>query len=176
MKIILETARLIFRPLSIEDTEFMVQMWMDPGVHQFIGGPKTADQTRQKIQDAVEHQTRYGFARWAVTLKATGELIGLCGPMLKQIEGIEEVELGYAFPRIHWGRGYATEAATASLQHCLERLGQRRVVAIIHPENHASVGVILKSGMRFERMIPWDGGWAGLYFAATDSVALTAVG
>lgn len=164
---ILETARLILRPLTMRDAGFMVEMWNDPGVNQFIGGPKTPDQTKQKIQDAVEHQARHGFARWAVTLKPSGELIGLCGPMLREIAGTEEVELGYAFPRLHWGRGYATEAAKASLDYCFAHLGHRRVVAIIRPENHASIGVILKIGMGFERAIPWDGGWTNLYFATS---------
>jgi ribosomal-protein-alanine N-acetyltransferase len=166
---ILETARLILRPFTMEDADFMVEMWKDPGVNQFIGGPKTPEQTRQKIQDAVEHQVRHGFARWAVTLKPGGELIGLCGPMLREIAGVEEVELGYAFPRVHWGRGYATEAAKASLEHCFTKLGHHRVVAIILPENHSSIGVILKSGMRFERTVPWDGGWTDLYFATSTS-------
>ena len=166
----LETPRLVLRPLTMDDTEFMVQMWTDEGVYQFIGGAKTPDQTRQKIQDAVEHQARHGFGRWAVTLKPSGELIGLCGPMLKVIDGAEEVELGYAFPRTHWGYGYATEAAKASVDHCLKQLSQRRMVAIIHPDNHASIAVILKSGMRFERTIPWDGGWARLYCVTSTAV------
>jgi len=71
---------------------------------------------------------------------------------------------------MHWGHGYATEAAKASVEHCLTKLGHSRVVAIIHPENQASIGVILKSGLRFERTVPWDGGWTDLYFATSTAI------
>lgn len=158
-----ETARLVLRPLTPDDIEFMVEMWMDPGVHRFIGGPKTPEETRLKIRDAMEHQQRHGFARWAVTLKLNDELIGLCGPMMKLIGGVNEVELGYAFPRNYWGAGYATEAARSAVEHCLHRLGHRRVVAIIRPENHASIRVIAKIGMHLDRSVEWDDGPVNLY-------------
>lgn len=147
----------------------MVEMWTDPGVNRFIGGPKTPEETRLKIRDAIEHQKRHGFARWAVTLKINGELIGLCGPMMKLIAGVNEVELGYAFPRNHWGAGYATEAARAAVEHCLHRLGHRRVVAIIHPDNHASAGVITKIGMHFERSVEWEPAPVNLYAIEQES-------
>jgi len=163
--VILETARLVLRPLTMEDVEFMIGMWSDPGVHQFIGGAKTPLEVRQKIQDAVEHQQRHGFARWAVTLKTNLELIGLCGPMFRLIDKVNEVELGYAFPRTYWGSGYATEAARAALEHCRTALGHPRVIAIIHPENRASIRVITKIGMHFERSIEWEPERVNLYVA-----------
>ena len=165
---ILETARLVLRPLTMGDVEFMVGMWSDPGVNQFIGGPKTPAEIRRKIQDAVDHQQVHGFARWAVTLKRNSDLIGLCGPMLRLIDKVNEVELGYAFPRMYWGLGYATEAAGASLEHCRRALGHQRVVAIIHPDNHASIRVISKIGMHFERSIEWEPERVNLYCTAAS--------
>ena len=73
-----------------------------------------------------------------------------------------EAELGYAFSRAYWRNGYATEAAKAALEHCF-RTGQQRVVAIIDPENHASIRVAEKIGMKLERGIEWEGGPANLY-------------
>jgi len=158
-----ETARLALRPLTGEDIEFLLEMWADPNVHRFIGGAKTPEETRQKLSDILEHQKQHGFSRWAVTLKINGEIIGICGPMMRLIAGANEVELGYAFPVSHWGAGYATEAARAALEHCLNQLGHPRVVAIIHPENDASIGVISKIGMHFERPVEWPGGPVNLY-------------
>jgi RimJ/RimL family protein N-acetyltransferase len=168
---ILETTRLILRPLTADDMGFMARMWTDPEVCRFIGGVKTPEQARQKIQDAIDHQQRHGFGRWAVELKTTGELLGLCGPMNREIGGVIEVELGYAFAQPYWGLGYATEAATAAVAHCLGALGQPRVVAIIHPGNQVSLGVIAKAGMTFERMVDWEGRAVKLYAASLYGAA-----
>ena len=98
-------------------------------------------------------------------LKNTGEQIGRCGPIVKEIEGVPEVELGYTLARAYWRHGYATEAARAALQYCFDVSGQRRIVAMIDPENHASIRVAKKIGMAFERMIEWEGQPATLYVA-----------
>jgi RimJ/RimL family protein N-acetyltransferase len=161
--IICETERLILRPVTMEDAEFAYRTTSDPEVARFIGGVRTLDWHIQRTKEIVDHQQIHGFARWSVILKSTGEQIGRCGPMFKEIEGVPEVELGYAFPRQHWGKGYATEAAKAVLEHCFRVAGQRRVVAIIDPGNHASIRVATKAGMAFERMIDWEGEPANLY-------------
>jgi [ribosomal protein S5]-alanine N-acetyltransferase len=160
---ICETDRLILRPVTVEDAEFSFQTTADPQVSRFIGGFRTLEWHRQRIKEIIEHQRVHGFSRWTVVLKSTGELIGRCGPMFRAIEGVPEVELGYAFPRVHWGNGYATEAAKASLDYCFDVSSQRRIVAMIDPENHASIRVAEKIGMAFERMIEWEGEPATLY-------------
>jgi RimJ/RimL family protein N-acetyltransferase len=83
--------------------------------------------------------------------------------MFRAIEGVSELELGYALARSHWGKGYATEAAKAALEYCLSVAGQPRTVAIIDPLNHASIRVAEKIGMAFERSIEWEGEPANLY-------------
>ena len=163
--VICETRRLILRPTTADDLEFVAAMNTDPVVSRFLGGVKTPDQSRQKIEEAIEHQRQHGFSRWSVIRKNTGEVIGHCGPMVKQVGGAAEVELGYAFTRPHWGHGYATEAAQAVVAHCFDVLGQGRVVAIIDPENSRSVRVAVKIGMTYERVIEWEGKPAILYVA-----------
>jgi RimJ/RimL family protein N-acetyltransferase len=161
--VICETSRLILRPSTIEDAGAVALMNADPEVYRFIGGFQTPEQTRERIQKSIDHQRLHGFARWSVVLKSTGELIGRCGPMLTQIEGITEVELGYAYARVCWGCGFATEAADAALEYCFRTLEHRRVVAIIDPENHASIRVAMKIGMAYERPIQWKGIPVNLY-------------
>ena len=147
----------------MEDADFSFQMTADPLVSRFIGGIRTLDWHRQRIAQIIDHQRIHGFSRWTVVLKSSGEQIGRCGPMLKAIEGVNEMELGYALARAHWGRGYATEAAKAALERYLNLSDQRRIVAIIDPENHASIRVAETTGMVFERMIDWEGEPANLY-------------
>jgi RimJ/RimL family protein N-acetyltransferase len=59
------------------------------------------------------HYDRYGFGRWSVFIKDIGDYIGFCG--LNYRPAVEEVDLGFRLRRIHWGKGYATEAARGSL-------------------------------------------------------------
>lgn len=155
--IICETDRLILRPTTLEDADFDFATTSDPEVSRFIGGVRTLDWHHNRIKGIIEHQRVHNFSRWSVVLKATGDRIGRCGPMYREIEGVQEVELGYAYPREYWGQGYATEAARAALDRCRRLALQRRIVAIIDPQNHASIRVAEKIGMSFERMIVWEG-------------------
>jgi RimJ/RimL family protein N-acetyltransferase len=73
------------------------------------------------------------------------------------IDGVPEVEVAYLLARTAWGRGLGTEAAAAVLRHAREVVGLRRVVALVHPENHGSARVVTKLGFARERRIEWHG-------------------
>jgi len=161
--IICETARLILRPTTMDDFEFICGLFADPEVSRFVGGVMSPEIVHQKVAELADHERQYGFSRWSVLLKSTQQLIGRCGLMVKQIGGASEVELGYSFARAYWGQGYATEAAGAALDHSFRVLGQPRVVAIIDPENHASIRVAEKIGMTYERLVDWEGAPTNLY-------------
>jgi [ribosomal protein S5]-alanine N-acetyltransferase len=165
--IVCETEQLVLRPVTIEDADFAFQMTADPEVSQFLGGVRTLDWHIHRIMEMVEHQRVHGFSRYVVVLKSTGEAVGRCGLIFKEIEGVPEVELGYVYTRPQWGHGYATEAARSVLRHAFRCLGQQRIVAIIHPGNHASIRVAEKIGMTYERIIESDGKPARLYAART---------
>ena len=169
--IICETQRLLLRTVTMEDAEFAYRTTSDTEVARFIGGVRTLDWHIQRAKEIIEHQRIHGFARWSVILKSTGEQIGRCGPMIKEIEGVPEVELGYAFVRQHWGHGYAREAAHAALDHAFGALDQRRIVAIIDPGNHRSIRVATKVGMTFDGMIDWEGESANLYSITSGRVS-----
>lgn len=153
----------------MEDAEIAFRITSDQEAASFIGGMRTLDWHIQRTKEIVEHQRLHGFARWSVVLKSSGDVIGRCGLMFKEIEGISEVELGYIFPREFWGHGYATEAAMGALEHGFRRLSQRRIVAIIYPGNDRSIRVAQKIGMRYERVIEWEGKPATLYAAQQAS-------
>jgi [ribosomal protein S5]-alanine N-acetyltransferase len=142
----LETQRLLIRPLTAADFEPMHVVYSDSEVMRFITGrPCDRDGSRARLRRHVEHQQNHGFSKWAVIEKENGQLVGDCG--LQYLDGGPEIELGFHFARSRWGRGYATEAASACLRWAnQERLG--RVVAIVDPDNLASVRVLEKIGMR----------------------------
>jgi RimJ/RimL family protein N-acetyltransferase len=96
------------------------------------------------------------MGEYAVVLEGSGELIGVCGPVYREIEGALLPELGWDLRRDRWGHGYATEAAKAVLPYAAE-LGLRRVYSLIDPANTRSQGVARRLGMAIERRVTWAG-------------------
>ena len=88
---------------------------------------------------------------WAVVKLKTGAVVGLCSLIEKEIAGQPEIELGYYLLPAYWGHGYATEAAVVVVDHARSHLGARSLVAVIDPENTASIRVARRLGMAFER-------------------------
>jgi RimJ/RimL family protein N-acetyltransferase len=93
---------------------------------------------------------RLGFGFDVVERQEDGCPIGLCG--LAKRDFLDDVDIGYAFLPQYGGRGYAIEAARAVLAHAKE-LGLQRIVATVRPDNSASIRLLEKLGLRFERMI-----------------------
>jgi len=164
--IVCETSRLILRHFTMDDLEPLAAMHSDPEVARFIGGVKTPAQTHQRLLEWLDEYERYGFSKWAVVLRATGELVGRCGLSLEHIDGVSDWELGWTFARVHWGHGYATEAASAAKEHCFRNLGLQRLISLILPGNFASVRVAERIGMTHERLVQWNNAPADLYSAS----------
>jgi RimJ/RimL family protein N-acetyltransferase len=104
---------------------------------------------------------KYGVGRWAVILKYNGAFIGWCG--LKYVAETNEYDLGYRFIENYWGKGYATEAARAVLEFCHEHLAGKRIVGTALVENVASIRVLEKIGMHFERHQQESDGTVAVY-------------
>ncbi|HET9906195.1 MAG TPA: GNAT family N-acetyltransferase [Anaerolineales bacterium] len=151
---ILETERLILRQFSTDDADFILRLLNEPSFIQNIGdrGVRTLDDARSYIlRVPVASYEKNGFGLNLVTLRETGSSIGMCG-LIKRDE-LEDVDIGYAFLPEYWSRGYAVEAATAVKEYARTVIGLKRLVAITDPENQASIRVLEKIGLRFERMI-----------------------
>jgi len=136
--------RLELRPYRSEDVpSIQAVLYGDPKARRLTGGASTIDETRQTIARYIDMHARRGYAFWAVTERATGELVGEAG--LKPYEGGgDEIELGYAFAARHWGRGLATEAGRAVLAEAFGPLKLSRVVAVTSDDNIASQHVLKK--------------------------------
>lgn len=154
-----ETDRLIARPWTLGDVESALQMYGDPQVMRFLGRNGSADVV-QSIQDMEERlakviakysgQSQYVHA--ALELKPDPKPIGTI--LLKPLElstgepAIEEIEIGWHLVRSQWNKGLGTEAARAVMHHGFETLPVSELHAIAYPENHASIRIMQKLGMK----------------------------
>jgi RimJ/RimL family protein N-acetyltransferase len=94
----------------------------------------------------IGHRQLRGYGFWAVEERASGEMIGRVGCW--RPEGWPGLEVGWTLRRAFWHRGYATEAARASVEYAFRALGQARVISLIAPENTASIRVAQRLGER----------------------------
>lgn len=151
---LLETERLVLRRLSTDDAEFILELLNQPSFLRYIGDKEvrnSADAVRYIQTGPVASYERFGFGLYLVELKENGESIGMCG-LLKR-DSLPDVDVGFAFLPSYWSQGYAFESASAVLNYGREVLGLRRIVAITSPDNDASIKLLEKIGLRFERMI-----------------------
>jgi RimJ/RimL family protein N-acetyltransferase len=151
MKSVVETKRLILREMSLADLDFVGAMLAHPEVMHYW--PKCY--SREEAADWIKRQQkRYaadGVGYWLALDKASGRPVGQAGLLVQQVDGAEEIGLGYIIHRPFWRKGFASEAAAGSMDYALKALGRRRLVALIRPENVPSQGVALKLGMAVEK-------------------------
>jgi len=103
-----------------------------------------ADAERYLREGPIASYERNGHGLWGVALRETGELIGLSG-LLRRAE-YADIDIGYAFLPAYRGGGYAFESASAVLRIADDTLGLRKVIALVSPENAASIGLLQKLG------------------------------
>jgi RimJ/RimL family protein N-acetyltransferase len=151
--LIAETDRLILRRLRTSDAAAVERVLGDADVMRFGQGAQSPQGVRAWLRrEITDRYPAWGFGKWAVVERSTGEMIGYCG--LAQFNDRclpGEAELGYRFAKSCWGRGYATEAARAARDYAFVVLQLPRLIAVIDPDNAASIRVAEKLGMRHIR-------------------------
>jgi RimJ/RimL family protein N-acetyltransferase len=161
--VLLETERLQLRPPEERDVEALDEIYGDPAVTRFVA-PRGHDENLEWIRRAQQRFEIDGFGQLVVVRKKDERVIGRAGllvwdsrtwePALLRDAGEHgEVEVGWVLARDCWGSGYATEAGAASRDYALDILGRTRVVALIDPENAASIAVAERLGLAHERDI-----------------------
>jgi RimJ/RimL family protein N-acetyltransferase len=151
---VFETDRLVLRRLSADDAEFVFELVNDPAWLRFIGdrGVRSLDDAREYIRKGpVDSYSRLGFGLYAVERKEGGGPIGICG--LVKRDFLDDVDIGFALLPAFRGKGYAREAARATMSYAREVVGLDRIVAISSPDNAASARLLEEIGLRFEKMI-----------------------
>ena len=163
MKTILETPRLLLREVDESDVEGFFEMDSDPEVARYVGTPPVTDRSQclEVIQSIQKQYIAYGIGRWSVIQKTTGEFVGWCG--LKRMAGFtvngytDFVDIGYRFSQRHWGKGYATESAQATLDYGFSVLHYDEICAFADIRNTASHHVLTKIGLKRGNEFEWEG-------------------
>ena len=159
MNLILETDRLLLRPLELSDAEAMFAMDKNPEVHKYLWQTPV-----QKVEEVIkvihyvnEQYKRNNIGRFATILKETGEFIGWTG--IKFVDDHIEngntnfYDYGYRLAEPFWGKGYAFEAASAVMHFGYDKLKLKRIVGLTSAGNMASVKVLNRLGLQFEKMV-----------------------
>jgi RimJ/RimL family protein N-acetyltransferase len=146
----LRTPRLHLRRITQPDLPDIERMHQDPEVMATLGGLRSAEQTRDFIDQAIAHWTAYGFGLWVVRDIATGALVGRGGVKHVVVGGRPELEVVYGLMPEFWDRGLATELARESVRVGFERLGRADLVCFTLVTNRASQRVMEKVGFVFE--------------------------
>ena len=143
----LETPRLRLRLFTLDDVQIMYTLSTDPDVIKYADTPaKDMAEARQRLEEGPLYDyEKYGYGRFAVELKETGEVIGFCG--IKYLPEIDLPEVGYRYMKEYWGKGIGTEAAKACVEFARQDLDIKKLIALIIPENIASIKVVEKLGM-----------------------------
>lgn len=134
---VIKTERLGFRRLTHEDYDSLHHILGDAATMYAWEYGFSDEQIIEWINKNLMRYEKDGFAYHAAIDKASGELIGVMGALIENIDGTEQIGIGYIVAKKHWGKGYATEGARAWIQYAFEQLGAARVIADIRPENTA---------------------------------------
>jgi RimJ/RimL family protein N-acetyltransferase len=168
----IETARLLLRPMRFKDTDALWQIFADPAVMAaFDAEPFDRRQMEGWVRKNLAHQERHGYGLCSVSYKANGELIGDCGLTQMTIGDATVVELGYDLRSDYWRQGLATEAAAAIRDHAFQTLRLPRLVSLIRRENRASRRVAEKIGMAQAEEITQHGHDYWVYACAPEGFA-----
>lgn len=151
--VVITTQRLRLRVFDQQDQAFILTLVNTPGWIEFIGDRKihTLKDAAKYIETILAGYAEFGFGLWCIEEIVSGQSIGMCG-LLKR-DYLDEVDIGFAMLPRHAGVGLGFEAASATLQYANQQLGLNTVVAITNQDNHASIGLLNKIGLHFDRMI-----------------------
>lgn len=157
--LVVESDRLIVRHFEMSDVAAMNGVFGDPEVMRFGDGVKSSQWVRNWLRQCIENvDQNLGVSPWIVDEKSRAETIGYCGLFyFPEICGQPEIEIGYRLARRYWGKGYATEAVCAARDHAFYVLDISRLIAMIDPDNTASINVAVKAGFSYEKDVKLQG-------------------
>ena len=156
------TARLDAKPLDESHLAELCVMHDDPDVMIYLGGVRDAETTRQYIADSIDHWARHGFGTWGLRAK-DGTFAGRCALRHIEIDGVDEVEIGYSLTKEFWGQVLATEVAAKLVEIAFDECGLTDIIAFAVAEHAASRRVMEKVGFHFECEKEIQGAYCALY-------------
>ncbi|WP_343346072.1 GNAT family N-acetyltransferase [Sphingomicrobium sp. XHP0239] len=145
-----ETERLILRDWREEDSRRFWEATNTPAVMRWLGGPQPFENWHAGFTRLQGYVRDYGHCFWLVERREDGELLGFCGLKKVNYEGAPNQgtpEIGWRLREEAWGRGYAREAAIASMDLAFDRFGYDEVTAITVTGNESSRTLMERLGM-----------------------------
>ena len=152
LKTILKTDRLRLREFTLDDTSFVLKLVNTPSWIEFIGDKniRTHGVAEEYILNNLQESYEVnGFGLWLMELKGTQTPIGMCG--LVNRDTLDDIDIGFALLPEYERKGYTYEAAKATLQYAKDILNIDKVVAITTKANNASIALLEKLGLQFEK-------------------------
>jgi len=136
----------------MDDLDDLFALYHSPDVRKYYSeGIPSYEETKQELERMIQYcYAKYGFGMWATIHRETGKFIGRCGLTPMDIEGHEEIEIGYMLAKEYWGQRLATEAAKTILDYGFNQVELSRLICVINPGNQASSRVAVKLGMTLE--------------------------
>jgi len=152
----LHTTHLTLRPILPADAVALHRIYQHEGMLQYF--PNPAPPPLEKVERFIAYQQthweKYGYGNWGIVPQGETDLVGWAG--LQFLPETGETEVGYLLDRPFWGRGFATEAAQASIEFGFAHFDFPEIIALVHPENIASLKVAAKCGLTVvERKTYW---------------------
>jgi RimJ/RimL family protein N-acetyltransferase len=143
-------------------------MYADPEVMRFLdqGVPLDRAAAFRSMALHLGHWQLRGYGQWALEDRGTGRFVGRAG--LWQPDGWPGLEVGWVLCRDEWGRGYATEAASAAIDYAFDVLHAREIISLIRPENTGSIRVAERLGETYQRDVELLGEVARVYGKPRD--------
>jgi ribosomal-protein-alanine N-acetyltransferase len=155
-EISLLTSRLLLRQPSREDASALSLLWRDEQMQHYLGGmlaQEAAEARASELLNSWEVRKCTQCSLWVVCERSSDTIVGLC--TLSPLEA--EIEISYKLAPAFWGKGYALEAATATLEDGFSRLGLESIVAMTQTANTRSRRLLEKLGMSCEKSLrAWD--------------------
>lgn len=151
---IIKTGRLVLRPLAIDDSERLLEIFSDPEVMKYWNtAPWTAvHEAIDFVNDSNNSMRRRESIILGIYLSSTGELAGKC-MLFNYDKESRRAEIGFGLSRSCWGKGYVNEAGEALIQYAFDVLGLRRIEAEIDPDNQASAKALEKLNFSKEGLL-----------------------
>jgi [ribosomal protein S5]-alanine N-acetyltransferase len=145
-----ETDRLRFRLLIRDDFDTLIELFKDDSVGGFLGmaNLSTPQEQCEKWFKKCEDRYKNDLGGMNVLIdKSSGQIVGQCGLLIQNVDGIKELEVGYAILPKYWNKGYATEAAKKCRDYAFSNSFTDTLISIVHIRNLKSEKVALKNGM-----------------------------
>ena len=149
---IIETERLVLRPVTLDDAEAMFEYASDKENTRYTFP------TNQSLEETKNNIAQFYLAnplgRWGIELKCTGEFIGTID-LHKLDTVLKKASIGYIINQKYWNQGLTTEANRAVIELAFEKIGMNMLTALHDKDNPASGKVMEKSGMHFSHEEPY---------------------